>query len=332
MSKQNLILTGLLLGQVLLILGMRLGGGEETLSKPVTVLEGYDADKVTKIEILGAPKDGDGPDQSSITLSKSGATWGVATADDFPADQQKVKDFLATLGKMKSRSTVVTSSKYHEKLEVAPDKYQRKVTITQDGKEKTFYVGTSPSFKNLHIRVDGQDDVLLVNEVSTGDFSDRAWGWVDRKYVKHDKKNVWAVKIENQKGKIELEKNPQDDTWIAAGLEGAPKKTTVDDLVRKASQINLEEPVGKQVKPEYELGKLATVTLVTGTSTVAGAAPPSTETTTIQIGKKLESENRYYVKSSKNDYVIKAASWAIEPLVQKTKADLVDEKKDSEKK
>lgn len=332
MSKQNLILTGLLFAQVLIILGMRLGGEEQTLSKPMVVLEAFDAAKVTKIQILGAPKDGDGPDQSSVSLSKSGADWGIATADGYPADQQKVKDFLEKLGKMKSRSVVVTSSKYHEKLEVAPSKYQRKVTVTQDGKDTTFFVGTSPSFKNMHIRVDGADDVLLVPEISTGDFSDRAWGWVDRTYVKHEKKDVWAVKIQNQKGQIDLERNPQDDSWIAAGLAGAPKKTTLDDLVRKASQINLEEPVGKALKPEYELGKLATVTLVTGTSTVAGVPPPTTETTTIQVGKKLESENRYYVKSSNNDYVIKAASWAIDPLVEKTKADLVDEKKEDGKK
>jgi hypothetical protein len=333
MNKQNLMLAALLGAQILLIMGMRLGGDDHVISKSVAFLEGYDPDKVTKIQIHGAPKEKDGPPPESITLEKSGSTWGIATADSFPADQTKVKEFLEKLKKMNYRNKVVTSAKYHEKLEVAEDKYQRKVTITQDGKDRTFYVGTSPSFKSLHVRLDGSDDVLLANEVSTSDFSERAWGWVDRAYVKHDAKDVWAVKIQNEKGTIELEKNPQDSTWIAPGVTGALKKSTVDDLVRKAGQINLEEPVGKEAKPEYELGKLATVTLVTGTSTIAGVPPPKTETTTIQIGKKLEKENRYYVKSSSSDYVVEVASWAIDPLVQKTKADLrEEEKKDAPKK
>jgi hypothetical protein len=297
------------------------------ISKSVAFLEGYDADKVTKIQIHGAPKEKDGPPPETITLEKNGASWGIAGADGFPADQTKVKEFLEKLKKMNYRNKVVTSSKYHDKLEVSEAKYQRKVVITQDGKDRTFFVGTSPSFKSLHVRLDQSDDVLLANEVSTSDFAERAWGWVDRAYVKHEMKDVWAVSIKNEKDSFTLEKNPQDSTWLAPGVTGNVKKTTVEDLVRKASQMNLEEPVGKQEKPEYELGKLGTISLVTGTSTIAGVPPQKTETTTILIGKKLEKENRYYVKASSSEYVVEVASWAVDPLVQKTKADLIEEEK-----
>ncbi len=333
MNKTNTILAGALVLQALIIMGMRLGGDQHVVAQSVALLDNYDADKVTKIHIDGATKEKDGPPPESVTLEKNGSTWGISTADNFPADQEKVSEFLKKLAKMNYRNRVVTSSKYHDKLEVAADKYQRKVTITQDGKDRVFYVGTSPSFKALHVRLDGSDDVLLANEVSSSDFSERAWGWVDRAYVKHDAKDVWALTITNEKGDIQIEKNPQDSSWLAAGITGPLKKTVVDDLVRKAGQMNLEEPIGKAVKPEYELGKLATITLVTGTSTIAGAPPPKTDTTTIQIGKKLEKENRYYVKASTSDYVVEVAGWAIDPLVQKTKADLVEPpKKDDEKK
>src|SRR5687768_8030382 len=160
MSKQNLMLVALLGVQLLIIMGMRFGGDDHAITKSVAFLEGYDADKVTKIQILGAPKEKDGPEPESIALEKSGSTWGVATADGFPADQTKVKEFLEKLKKMNYRNKVVTSSKYHDKLEVSADKYQRKVIITQDGKDQTFFVGTSPSFKSLHVRLDGSDNVL----------------------------------------------------------------------------------------------------------------------------------------------------------------------------
>jgi hypothetical protein len=326
MSKNNLILAIAFLAQVVLILGMRLGGEESAIPKSSAFLEGYDADKVTKLEILGPPKEGDGPDQPKVSLHKAGTAWGIADADDFPADETKVKDFLKSLGKMRVRSVVVTSSKYHDKLEVSEKKYQKKVTITQDGKDTTFFVGSSPSFKNLHVRRDGSDEVLLANEVSSGDISDRAWGWVDRTYVKYDKPNVWSVKIQNEKGAIDLERNVADDSWSVPGMTEPIKKSVMEDLIRKASQINLEEPVGKELKPEYGLGA-ATIMLITGTSTIAGVAPKATESTTIEIGKKIEKENRYYVKASSSDYVVKAASWAIDPLVQKTRKDLIEEPK-----
>jgi hypothetical protein len=332
MNKNNLILSAVLALQLVVILGMRLGGDDHVITKPVAVLEGYDGDKVTKIQIFGAPKEKDGPPPESIALEKNGATWGVAGADNFPADQTKVAEFLKKLSKMTYRNTVVTSSKYHDKLEVSEAKYQRKVVLTQDGKDRVFYVGSSPSFKALHVRIDGSDDVLLANEVASSDFSERAWGWVDRAYTKHEASNMWALKIENAKGTIELEKNPVDGTWIAPAIAGPLKKSTIDDLVRKTGQMNLEEPVGKEPKLEYELGKLATVTMVTGTSTVAGVPPPKTETTTILIGKKIEKENRYYVKASTSEYVVEVASWAIDPLVQKAKADLIEEPKKEEPK
>ena len=324
MNKQNLILVGAFALQVLVIMGMRLGTEERGAPKSAVFMEGFDADKVTELEILGAPQaEADGPPQNSVKLKKESGNWGIATADAFPADGTKVKEFLETLGKIKSRQVVVRSSAYHEKLEVSEEKYQRRVTVTQDGRTSTFFVGTSPSFKNLHVRRAGEDDVLMISDVSTGDFSDRAWGWVDRKYLEHEAKDVWALTIKNEKDTIVLEKNPQDDSWVAPGVPGPLKKSVIDDLVRKAGKMNLEEPVGKVAKPEYGLGA-ATVTLVTGTSTIAGVPPPTTETTTIQIGKKLAAQNRYYVKSSKNDYVVEVASWAIDPLVQKTKADLVE--------
>lgn len=324
MSKLNKILGAALIVQVVLLLGMRMGGDDGLKVRSLTVLDGFDAKKVDKVTIWGPPKEGTGPDQESVILEKVDGKWTIGGTDGFGADETKVEELLGTLGGLRSRTVVLESATYHEKLEVSPDKYQRKVTVTQGGKDTTFFVGSSPSFKNVHLRLDGQDQVLLVNEFGSSQLGSRAWHWVDRKYQDIPADQVWQVRIENAKGRIQLERDPATSTWAALGVTGAPNKSTIDDLVRKARTVNLETPLGKAAKPEYGLDSpLATVTLTTGTSTVAGAPPPTTQTVTLKIGKKDEAKNQYYAKSSKSDFVVRVAGWAVTPLVEKGPEDLV---------
>lgn len=331
MSSTNKKLALLLIVQVVLIMGMRLSSEPTMTYETVTVLPGLDPDKVTKVEIWGPPKSGDGPDQNSVVLAKTNGSWGVANADAFPVDATKVKEKLNELKALTSRTKVLESATYHEKLEVSADKFQRKVTVHADGKPTTVYFGTNASFKNTHVRVDGSDAVYLVNDFATSDLGDRAWHWVDREYVKFGAEQVWAVDITNGKGQMKLEKNPVDNMWAALGMTEELDKTTIDDLVRKASSINLDAPVGKTAKPEHGFdAPSATISLVTGTSTIAGTPPPTTNTVTIKVGKKLEKQNQYFVKSSTSEYVVRVPGWAIDPLVNKTKADLI--KKEDDKK
>lgn len=326
MNKTNQILAVLFLVQVLLLMGMRLTGGDEAVNNaPVKVFETLEASKITKVEIKGELKDDpNGPPQTSVTLTKEGATWGIGSADNFPADQDKVTEFLEKLTKLKSRGAVLTRAVNHKKVEVADDRYQRKITLVHDGKEETFFLGSSPSFKTVHLRKAGGDDVVQVTDLTAWEAGARAWDWVDRTYLKIPEKDVYGVRIQNKSGTIELSRSAEGE-WIAQGVTGALKKSAVDDLVRKASTMNLEEPVGKTEKPEQGFdAPLATVTLTTGTSSISGKMPDAMRTEVIKVGAKMDKEARYLVKASSSSYVVQVAAWAIEPLVTKTNKDLLD--------
>jgi hypothetical protein len=325
MSKTNRILVVLFFVQVLLLMGMRLGGHEETQTQPTKVFEGFDAAKVTKIEIKGEPPESDkDPKQPSVTLTKEGATWGIAGADNYPADQTKVEEFLEKLGKLKARGAVLTKAVNHKKVEVADDKYQRKLTLTHDGKELVVFLGSSPSFKNVHIRKGGSDDVLQVGDFTAWEAGTRAWDWVDRAYVKIPDKDVWGLRVQNKHGSITLDRAMTGE-WTAQGVNGPLKKSVIDDLVRKASTMNLEEPVGKNEKPEHGLdAPLATVTLITGTSSIAGKLPDEMKTDVIKVGGLTEKDSRHFVKATTSSYVVQVAKWAVDPFVTKTAKDLLD--------
>ncbi len=324
MNSTNKILLGLLAVQVAAIMGMRATSSNQKLAVRNTELfAALDAAKVQKLSIKGSTEDG--KSQNSVTLVKNGEKWVIGNADNFPAKSAEVTALLKTIASLRSHNNVLSGPKYHGKLEVAADKYQRKVTLTHEGKETIFYMGSSPSFKNTHLRLDGQDQVYMVNNLSHSDVGDRAWNWVERNYVNVPEAQLWAIKLTNSHGSLNLEKDPTSGNWTAVGLSGKLKDTEIKGLVAKAREISLETPVSKSEKPEQGFSApLAMVELTVGSSTIAGTPPASTTIQTIRVGKKVSAENRYFVKSSTSDYVIKAANWAIDPLVNKQASDLIE--------
>ncbi|MEL7368250.1 MAG: DUF4340 domain-containing protein [Myxococcota bacterium] len=333
MSRINQILIVLLAVQTLGFVVGRSFSSDPTEQSTAVFFADLDADKVTAIEILGPPAvKKDDPPQNKVTVQKTDGKWGIADADAYPVDDSKVTELVETLKKLRSRNRVLQSSVYHEKLEVSADKYQRKLTVTAGDQKTVLYVGTSPRFKNVHVRLDGSDEVFLLNDFGTTQLGDRAWNWVDRDYVKYPSEQVWQVTVKNSKGEVQLQKDPVSSEWGVLGLDKALDKSTVDDFVRKASNVNLESPVGKTVSAEFGLGAdAAMVTLVTGTSTATGLPPPTTKTVSWQIGKKLEAANQHYVKANDNAYVVKVAAFGLTPLLEKTTEDFAAKAPEEEK-
>ena len=333
MSRFNQILIALFAAQIVGLVATRASTQDPAAQRTVSFFTGLDTDKVTSIEIEGTPPSAkDDPPQNKVTIAKKDGQWGVANADDFPIEKAKVDELLETLKKLRSRNRVLDSSTYHEKLEVSADKYQRKLTVATGDQKTVLYVGSSPRFKNVHVRLDGDDAVYLVNDFGPNELGDRAWSWVNREYIKVPGEQVWQIRVKNAKGEVQLDKDPVSNEWAVLGVNKELDTSSVNDFVRKASNVNLETPVGKSVATSQGFDKpAATITLVTGTSTIAGTPPPQTETVTWQIGQKIESANQYFVKASDNPYVVKVAGWGVEPLVEKATPDFA-KKEEPEKK
>ena len=325
--RMNRMLGIALVAQIALLVGVSFAREESKMAPPSKVFDGFVPDKVTKIEITGDSATGTAPmAPKTVTLTKKGTAWGIASADDYPVDQAKVTAMLEAFAKLKASGAVVSKSSYYKKLEVADDDYQRKVVLTADGNALSFFLGTSPGFKKAHLRNAGESDVRLVGDVSIWDVGYRASDWVDKAYAKVAETDVWGLTLENGKGRIQLERSPAGE-WAVLGAkpDQTVKKTAVDDLVRKAALVSLEAPIGRTERPEHGLDRpQATITLITGTSTIAGAPPPATQTRVIKVGSKLGEGNAYYVRASTSEYVVTSPGYGIEPLTSKAAADLFE--------
>jgi hypothetical protein len=327
MNKLNQILAVALLAQAGIIAAVSLGGKKPGIQPPSKVFADFSPDKVTRLEVVGETGT-ESADKSpkSVTLEKSGTKWGVADAEGYPVDEEKVKKFLESVEKLTARGSVVNKRAYHGKLEVADGQFKRKITVTHDAKPIVFFLGSSPTFKKIHIRKDGSDDVMLVEGITAWDVGQSAADWVDRNYFKVPQTDVWAFTVKRPAGELRFEKDAAANDWAMIGMEPGKKlkKTEVESLVRNISSVTLDKPIGKTVKPDFGFdAPQAIVTMVTGTSTISGTPPKTTTTKELRIGKKLEGGG-YYLKSSDSEYVVEAPSYGIDPLVTKQAKDLVE--------
>lgn len=327
MNRTNQLLLAALVVQAVAVVGVSMGREEVRISAPTVLLEGFDVSKIKEITVFGPMGIGDG-EKTQVELKHDGTQWLVASAGDYPTEKDKVQKLLDSLKALKTRGPVVSKSSYYKKLEVADDKYQRKLVLKGGDKPVELILGSSPAYKKLHVRLAGTKDVAVVDGLSTFDVGARGADWVDKKYLDVDEKDLWAVKIQNKRGQTALEKDPVSGTWTSLGLKPSEKvnKSVLDDLVRKARSMNLEEPVGATANPAHGFAQpLATITLVTGTSTIAGTPPPKTEDVQVLVGAlEAGGKNRYFVKASHKKHVVLVPKWAVEPLLEKAPADLVE--------
>jgi hypothetical protein len=310
MNKHNQILAGVLVVQLIVIAiifwprSTAAGGGEPILA---------DLDQVVRIVV----RDNAG---AEIILAKSGDRWVLPGADDYPTAESKVSDFLDKLAGFKSDRLVTQTASSHKRLGVASDGFERRITLTwADGSERTFYLGTSPSYSVIHARLDGQDEVYLVSGLSTTDAGTGASSWVDTTYLSIEQDQIVALNLENANGMFQFSKKAEGN-WSMVGLaEGETlNEANVTSLVSRIATLRLLEPLGKAEQEGY--GMLYPRALV---SVESQDADGNRQTIILRVGARDEESGNYVVISSQSPYFVRVASYSVQDLVDKTRDDFL---------
>lgn len=352
MTKLNKLLVAALVLQVGILIVTRLTGGESQVAKQTRLFPKLEVDEIRRVTV-------EDDEDNEIVLARQGEGWVLASAGGYPADTKKVDEALGKLPGLTAGPPVTDRPQHHRKLEVAKDKFQRRVTLELKGGEKhTFLLGSSPLIKRVHLRFADRDEVLLAGELSTWDLGTGATAWVDPSYFKVDKDRVVSLTLVNAGGTIALNVGP-DGKWALAtpgasgdveGTEGKAgdddaagprlKQSEVDSLLTSVTNITLDEPVGTKVDPAHGLDKpSASLTLVTrpggsnkakgggdkdGQDADKGADKPRTHV--LHVGAKQD--DAYYARKRGSKFVVKIGSYAGEALVDKKLSDLLEESSD----
>ena len=286
LTRFHKILIGLLAVQLALAIYTTTRGGPSAPTKEKPLLAGYDAAKVTRLQVTGTGA------AKPIDLVKQGDAWVVASQFGFPADASKVSDALGALGRMAAADPIATRAGRHAQLGVGDAEPTRKLIVTADGKDTTIILGNNAGPRRTAVRLGG-DKVYAVAGVSAYTYGLDAAAWIDTHIVKVPRDEVAKVTIDKGGKKLELERAPAPPappaepgappppppppTWtvkldgaaptLAAGERVEPE--TLQRLVDHATMMLLVEPADPQ---KAVPAPLATITI---DRTATGAATPA---------------------------------------------------------
>jgi len=307
MNRLNRILVVLLVVQ-LAVAAVVLWPRPAATGEGESLFAGVEAGRIVRLTISS----GDG---HSVELAKRDGQWVLPAADDYPIAEDKVSPLLNKIAGLKTGRPVAQTSASQNRLKVADDTFERLVEFElDDGTQHRLYLGTSPSYQATHIRAAGQDEVYLITDLSAQDAGAEASAWVDRTYLELPSDQIVALTLENENGRLEFKKDGQ--AWTMVGLADGESldEASVTTLANRAALVTLLEPLGKEEKAEYGLGKPSAVVTIE-TQGEDGTA----KTYTLRVGAKDPVANSYVLISSESPYYVRVTQTAVEDFVSKNR-------------
>jgi hypothetical protein len=121
---------------------------------------------------------GDEFDNEAV-LVRSGGRWLLPTLENLPADADKVESVLQGITAQTPGWPVAISPAARQRFQVANYYYQRRLTLLSGGEKRgTLYLGTSPGFRKVHARNEGQDTIYSIN-LNAFDVPANSAEWLD---------------------------------------------------------------------------------------------------------------------------------------------------------
>ncbi len=227
MNKRIGWLGGLLAAQLLIVAGVLVGGaaGSEEGSERFLIFEPAAVSKFTVAdadESVALTREGDGGD----------AAWRLPGG--LPADGDKLDEVLGKLADMAAPWPVATSSDSAERFEVTESAHQRRLTLENDeGVLADFFLGTSPGYRRVHARADGEDEIYSL-DFSNYEAPTDADQWLDKTLLASVGEPS-SIVLERTEGAWRLTR--QEEDWL---IDEAPADAeAADKLVRRFKDLRV---------------------------------------------------------------------------------------------
>jgi hypothetical protein len=264
----------------------------------------FDPDAIDGVRIEAA--------DGSVLLSRRDGRWLVPDSGDFPADRAAVASLLDKLAALEKGWPVATTGGAAKRFKVADKEFERRLTLMSgEQPAAVLYVGTSPGFRKVHVRPQGEDAVFAVS-FNTWEAGAKAEDWIDKAALELEASDLERIEL----GGLVLER--QDDKLALAGLAADEelKDAEVDRLVSDLTGLRIGSVLGTEAKPEYRQEQPVLEVLV---------VPKEGETLTYRFSKP-EDASYYVLKRSDRPHYFKLPEFAVKPLLEASRDKLVQAK------
>jgi hypothetical protein len=218
-------LTVLLFVQLLLVLGIfAWNQNRQSVPDAQPLLSATDLES-DKIVIRDA--------NSNVTLQKVNGLWQLPDLKQLPVDEQKLNDLLDKLKGTKLTWPITTSSTSHERFDVSEKKFQRRVEFYKgDQKAVDLFLGTSPGFKKIHLRKQGEDSVYAV-QLNSFEFATGNNDWL--------KKDLLAFKDAQQITAADFALRKNNNNWEFVNSSDKVDSVKANELANAFANLQIME-------------------------------------------------------------------------------------------
>jgi hypothetical protein len=248
-------------------------------------------------------------------LARADDGWVLSEIDDYPAQTESVEELLEKLLAIETNRLVTNTEASHRRLRVASDEFERCIDLeTTSGDSYTLYLGSSPSYGLIHVRLEGQNETYQTDEVTSWEASASVASWIDNLYINIPTEDITSLTLKNANGEWEFYVD-REGNWDLTGLGRTEELDTsaVTTLVNRAASLSILRPLGVEEQESYGLDEpLASVSI-----------EANGDTHTFQIGAQDPDDNSYVVISSDSDYYVSVNQTIAEEFTQKTREDFL---------
>jgi len=341
MNRLNKILAFILALQLVLLAARALWPESETRASGEALLANFDTAAVAQLRITDASG-------KQLVLKKDGDNWVLPDYGNYPALPTRVSLLLDKIKGLRTDRLITRSTTSHRRLRVSSDEFERLIEIESGESTHKLYLGKSGGGSTLHVRLDDQPQVYLVNGLAVSDAGVAVSSWINTLYFSVPSDQVISLRLQNANGTFEFTKS--GDTWSMAGLaEGETlNQQALTTLLSQVTSLYMSTPIGKEELADFGLdAPQATITLRVlepeetpeptpdiaqsplATATPDPQATPTATPTphyvekeyTILIGAKRD--DGVVAKSPTSDYYVLLTEAVAERFTKKTRADFI---------
>ncbi len=310
MKKWTIFLAILLLVQVGAAIGLNMNRQQLAPFTPEESLLNVDTHGVDRIVIQGS---GD----ARVVLEKKDSSWLLPDYYGAAADRKNVQAFLDKLAGLKKGLPVATTKEAADRFRVSEETFERHITLFSGANQVgELFVGTSPGFRKVHVRLPGSSEVLAVRFASY-EAGVRPEDWLDKKILALDSKRIQRMELPA----VTLVR--KGDTMTVDGLaeEEESIQAEVDKVVDRVATLEVRAILGRENKPEYRQDSpVLTIEVQT-----------DEEKKRTYVFSEPEKEGYLVLKVSDNDLYFKVESWQVNPLKDLKREKLVRRRKQDDK-
>ena len=301
-------LAALLAAQIGLTLWLQARGTQSAPGRQDAALLTFSPAEVDRIKIERAGTE-------PVTLERTEGGWRIASLNGFPVATGRVDALLDRLKGLKHGLPVATSAEAQARFKVA-DADPGRVTLGKGDRDlAVLHLGEAAGLRRQYARPAG-DKAVYEAELTPADLPAKADDWANRALLRRDERDV--LRLEGPG--VTLERG--EAGWRLA--DQAPNEVldqaAAEEMVRRLRDLSFTTVLGREARPEY--GQEAPV-LEVRLGLASGDEPSYRLSRLADATGAPGSGGSYVLKVSDQPWYLKVADWAVEPLLQATRAGLL---------